>query len=205
MDLKTLNAMPSIQKRKRRKRVGRGPGSGIGKTCGRGHKGAGSRSGYRKLDYYEGGNIPMIRRFPKRGFSNAMFKTRYAIVHLGDLNRFEDGAAITQETLQLKGLVSNPLDGIKLLSDGELTRSGLTVTVHRASAKARAKLEAAGGTLTELIPRKKHKPTAREFALRAKAKAAEAAAKGGKAKGGKTKGGKKTKGEKPGKPKGKKG
>lgn len=173
MDLKTLRALPSITKRKRPKRVGRGPGSGVGKTCGRGHKGAGARSGNKLLDYYEGGQMPLYRRFPKRGFSNAMFKKTYAVLNLTVFNAFGDDASITPQTLQKKGLVKNLRDGLKILGDGELTVKNLKVTAHRFSKSAKARLEAAGCTVTETAPAKPKNPTARDFKRWADEKAAK--------------------------------
>ncbi|MHC4393800.1 MAG: 50S ribosomal protein L15, partial [Planctomycetota bacterium] len=142
MDLKTLNALPSITPKKNERRIGRGTGSGWGKTSGRGHKGARSRSGAKIRDYYEGGQMPLQRRFPKRGFTNAPFRTRYAILNLSDLNCFEDGAAVTPELFKKTGLIKQPLDGIKILGDGDFERKNLDITAHRFSKSAIAKLEA---------------------------------------------------------------
>ncbi len=159
MDLKTLNALPSIRKRKPRKRVGRGTGSGTGKTAGRGHKGQGQRSGRRIMDYYQGGQMPLQRRMPKRGFKNALFTRRYVVINVRDLNRFEEGAEVTHDSLRKIGLVTELEDGVKILGDGELEVKGLKVSVARASKSAIAKIEAAGGSVTELHkPNKPRKP-----------------------------------------------
>lgn len=132
-----------------RKRVGRGPGSGHGKTAGRGSKGQKSRSGYRHQRGFEGGQMPLHRRVPKRGFTN-IFRIEYDIVNISDLNRFEAGAAVTPESLAGMRLArkSRP---VKILGDGAIDRA-LTVSAHKFSAGARARIEAAGGRC-EVIPR----------------------------------------------------
>jgi len=146
MDLNKLSPMPGS--RKNRKRVGRGPGSGLGKTCGRGQKGQKSRSGGKIPVWFEGGQMPLARRLPKRGFYNR-FATRLAEVNVGSLTKFEAGATIGLAQLLEAGLVKQPGDGVKLLGNGEIDRA-LTVQVNRISKGARAKFEAAGGTV-ELI------------------------------------------------------
>ena len=126
-----------------KKRVGRGPGSGHGKTAGRGHKGQGSRSGYRHQRGFEGGQMPLHRRVPKRGFTN-IFRVEYDIVNLGDLaERFEAGASVTPETLATARLArkSRP---VKILGDGEIKKA-LNVSAHKFSASAKASIEKAGG------------------------------------------------------------
>ena len=125
-----------------RKRLGRGPGSGHGKTAGRGNKGQKSRSGYRHQRGFEGGQMPLHRRVPKRGFTN-IFRVEYDIVNLSDLDRFEAGQAVTPETLAGARLArkSRP---VKILGDGEIAKA-LTVSAHKFSANAQAKIEAAGG------------------------------------------------------------
>jgi large subunit ribosomal protein L15 len=135
-----------------RKRVGRGCGSGLGKTAGRGTKGQKSRSGGGTAPWFEGGQMPLQRRIPKRGFTN-IFKTRYSIVNVNDLERFDVGSQIGPQELLQTGLVKSFHDGIKLLGDGDLTRA-FTVQVHKASAVAVSKVEAAGGRV-ELIPLRK--------------------------------------------------
>ncbi|MEJ5375613.1 MAG: 50S ribosomal protein L15 [bacterium] len=134
---------PAPGSRKRRKRVGRGEGSGHGKTSCRGSKGQKARSGGQVPPGFEGGQMPLQRRLPKRGFKSP-FKKHYAIVHVGDLDRFEPGSILDPQALMGSGLVKKLEDGVKLLSDGEVTRA-LTVRVHKVSDKARAKIEAAGG------------------------------------------------------------
>lgn len=131
--------------RKRVKRVGRGPGSGHGKTAGRGHKGQKARSGGKVSPWFEGGQLPLHRRVPKRGFRNP-FKKVYAIVNLKDLDRFEAGTKVTPVLLEEAGLVKNSLDGIKVLGEGELTKP-LHVLAHKFSRSAVQKIQEAGGTV----------------------------------------------------------
>ena len=126
-------------------RVGRGHGSGNGKTAGKGHKGQNARSGGGVRPGFEGGQMPLYRRLPKRGFNNYNFATNYAIVNLSDLERkFEDGAVIDTEALIAAGLVKNQYDGVKVLGDGELTKK-FTVKAAAFSKSATEKIEAAGG------------------------------------------------------------
>ena len=127
-----------------RKRVGRGVGSGLGKTSGKGHKGQNARSGGGVRPGFEGGQLPLFRRLPKRGFSNANFKTEYAVINLSDLNRFEDGAVVTPELLKEMGLVKNQLDGIKVLGNGTLEHK-ITVKAHKFSKRALEEIEKLGG------------------------------------------------------------
>lgn len=131
--------------RKRVKRVGRGPGSGHGKTAGRGHKGQKARSGGKVSPWFEGGQLPLHRRVPKRGFRNP-FKKVYAIVNLKDLDRFEAGTKVTPVLLEEAGLVKNSLDGIKVLGEGELTKP-LHILAHKFSRSAVQKIQEAGGTV----------------------------------------------------------
>ena len=133
----------------RRKVVGRGPGSGHGKTSTRGEKGQKARSGGGVHMWFEGGQTPLYKRLPRRGFSNAKFATKYAIVNVSDLNRFKDGDVVTPELLKESGLVKKELDGIKILGNGELTKK-LTVKANKFSDSARAKIENIGGK-TEVI------------------------------------------------------
>ena len=127
-----------------RKRVGRGIGSGLGKTSGKGHKGQNARSGGGVRPGFEGGQLPLFRRLPKRGFSNAKFKTEYAVINLSDLNRFEDGAVVTPELLKEMGLVKQQLDGIKVLGNGTLEKK-LVVKAHKFSNVAQEQIEKLGG------------------------------------------------------------
>ena len=127
-----------------KKRVGRGVGSGLGKTSGKGHKGQNARSGGGVRQGFEGGQLPLFRRLPKRGFSNAMFKTRYAVINLSDLNKFEDGAVVTPELLSEMGLVKKQLDGIKVLGNGKLEKK-LVVKAHKFSNVAKEQIEKLGG------------------------------------------------------------
>ena len=127
-----------------KKRVGRGIGSGLGKTSGKGHKGQNARSGGGVRQGFEGGQLPLFRRLPKRGFSNAMYKTRYAVINLSDLNKFEDGAVVTPELLSEMGLVKKQLDGIKVLGNGKLEKK-LVVRAHRFSDVAKEQIEKLGG------------------------------------------------------------
>jgi large subunit ribosomal protein L15 len=126
-----------------RKRVGRGPGSGHGKTAGRGNKGQKSRSGYRHQRGFEGGQMPLHRRVPKRGFTN-IFRTEYDVVNLSALDRFDAGESVTPETLTERRLAHGRRP-VKILGDGELKKA-LTVSAHKFSASAKSRIEAAGGT-----------------------------------------------------------
>ena len=129
--------------RKKKKRIGRGTGS-TGKTSGRGHKGASSRSGWGGLTFYEGGQMPLFRRLPRRGFTNARFKTVYQVVNIHQLNRFEDGQTVDREALVEAGLI-NAQDGeIKILASGELEKK-LVVEAQKFSQTAKEKIEAKGG------------------------------------------------------------
>ena len=126
-----------------KKRVGRGSGSGLGKTSGRGQKGQKARSGGSINPVFEGGQLPLYRRIPKRGFKNAKFKTVYAVINLSDLNVFEDGTVVTPALLKDTGLVKNQLDGIKVLGNGTLEKK-LTVKANKFSASALEKIKEAG-------------------------------------------------------------
>lgn len=132
-------------KSKARKRLGRGAGTGQGKTCGRGHKGAGSRAGSTSVSLFEGGQMPLFRRIPKRGFSNYKFAARYEVVNVSQLERFDEGAYIDVEKLSDAGLVDGLKSKVKILGDGELTKK-LQVTAHKFSKAAEQKILASGGT-----------------------------------------------------------
>jgi large subunit ribosomal protein L15 len=147
MRLQDLAPPPGAKKD--RKRVGRGAGSGLGKTAGKGHKGQKARSGGGTPPWFEGGQMPLQRRIPKRGFTN-IFKKQYSIINVDDLQRFSSGAEVGPMQLLQSGLVNSIGDGIKLLGDG-LVEHPFTVQVHKASAAAIRKIEAAGGRV-ELIP-----------------------------------------------------
>ncbi len=125
------------------KRIGRGHGSGQGKTAGKGHKGQKARAGRGMRPGFEGGQMPLQRRVPKRGFNN-IFATRYAIVNLAALNKFENGAVVDTEALKAAGLVKNSYDGVKILGNGSLEKN-LTVKAAAFSESAKSKIEAAGG------------------------------------------------------------
>ena len=126
-----------------KKRVGLGSGSGLGKTCGRGQKGQKARSGGSINPVFEGGQLPLYRRLPKRGFTNGKFRTRYAVINLSDLNVFEDGTVVTPALLKETGVIKNQLDGIKVLSNGKLERK-LTIQAHKFSTTALEKIEESG-------------------------------------------------------------
>ena len=128
---------------KSKKRVGRGIGSGLGKTSGKGHKGQNARSGGGVRPGFEGGQLPLFRRLSKRGFNNYNFRTVYAVVNVGDLERFEDGTTVTIEMLKESGLVNKELDGIKILGNGKLTKK-LTVKANKFSNTAKEKIESVG-------------------------------------------------------------
>jgi large subunit ribosomal protein L15 len=150
MRLHDLKPRPGAKHR--RKRLGQGESSGHGKTSGRGGKGQTARSGSSIRIGFEGGQMPLIRRIPKRGFNNARFTTRYLPVNVEALNCFEEGARVDEPALRAKGLVNGRGDGVKVLGDGELNRK-LTVCAHAFSASARAKIEAKGGTCEIAGPR----------------------------------------------------
>lgn len=139
---------PSVGSRKERKRKGRGIGTGNGKTAGKGHKGQNARSGGGVRPGFEGGQMPIFRRLPKRGFNNPN-RTEYAIVNLDTLNRFEEGTEVTPALLVESGVVKNEKSGIKVLGKGNLEHK-LTVKAHKFSGSAKEAIEAAGGT-TEVV------------------------------------------------------
>jgi large subunit ribosomal protein L15 len=147
MNLSDIKLTPNY--RRRRKIVGRGTGSQSGKTSGRGQKGAGSRSGYKAKRFYEGGQMPLFRRIPKRGFTNALFKQEYGIINVGELNEFASGSVVSLKDLQAKGLLKDPKAGLKVLGDGEL-KVALTVEAKQFSKSAREKIEKAGGQVKEI-------------------------------------------------------
>jgi len=146
MDLSNLK--PPKGAKKGPKRIGRGEGSGHGKTSCRGHKGQKARSGAKISPGFEGGQMPIQRRLPKRGFRN-VFGKRYAIIHVKDLNGFGEGVIVDASTLRERGLVKGHFDGIKVLSDGEIHHP-VTLKVQSYSKKAREKIEAAGGRILEV-------------------------------------------------------
>ncbi|WP_321530913.1 50S ribosomal protein L15 [uncultured Desulfuromonas sp.] len=146
MDLSNLS--PAAGSVKNRKRIGRGPGSGTGKTAARGHKGQNSRSGGGVKPGFEGGQMPLQRRLPKRGFTPLDRKV-YALVNLRDLETLEAGSVVDAESLIKAGLIKAVKDGVKILGDGELTKS-LTVKAQKFSKSAVAKIEAAGGQIEEI-------------------------------------------------------
>ena len=131
---------------KKRKIVGRGRGSGLGKTSGKGHKGQNARSGGGVRPVFEGGQTPLYRRLPKRGFNNAQFATVYAVINVSDLNRFENGTVVSPALLKEVGLVKNQLDGIKVLGNGELTKK-LTIQANKFSKTAVEKIEKSGSKI----------------------------------------------------------
>ncbi|MBQ3142099.1 MAG: 50S ribosomal protein L15 [Bacilli bacterium] len=142
MKLHELNNHPGSTKR--RKIVGRGPGSGRGKTSGRGEKGQKARSGASIPVYFEGGQNPLYKRIPRRGFSNKRFETKYAVINVEDFNKFEDGTVITPELLKETGLVKKSLSGIKVLGNGELKKK-ITVKANVFTNTAINKIESIGG------------------------------------------------------------
>jgi large subunit ribosomal protein L15 len=153
-----------IHRRKKRKRIGRGIGSGHGKTSSKGHKGHASRQGFKLSPIFEGGQMPLARRVPKRGFVNGAFKRSYAIVNLASLEtRYDAGTVVDEQALRAHGLVKgHDFDGIKILGDGALTKS-LEVHATKFSASAAAKIAAAGGK-TVVVPYKPHAVRARPSA-----------------------------------------
>ena len=162
-----------IGKYKARKRIGRGRGSGTGKTSGRGHKGAASRSGYSRRPSFEGGQTPYFRRIPKRGFSNSAFRTEYHIVNVAALqDRFEAGASVDAAALVKAGLIRNTKLPVKILAHGDITVK-LNVTADKFSGSAATKIETAGGSVTLVPPKKKW---TREYSKKVKAPKATASA-----------------------------
>ncbi len=142
------NLKPKKGARHAKKRVGRGPGSGHGKTAARGEKGQKSRSGFSRMLGFEGGQMPLHRRLPKRGFTN-IFKKEHAVVNLRDLERFDNGALVDESALRQAGLVKGKNDGIKVLGHGKLTKK-LTVHATKFSETAKKAIEAAGGSCQEI-------------------------------------------------------
>lgn len=147
--MKLHELSPAEGSKKSVKRIGRGAASGQGKTAGKGHKGAKARSGYSRRPGFEGGQMPLQRRLPKRGFNN-IFRTEYAVVNVAALEeRFESGATVDAESLKACGLIKKELDGVKVLGNGDITKA-LTVKVSAISESAKTKIEAAGGKVEVL-------------------------------------------------------
>ena len=145
-----LESLPKTKEMKSKKIVGRGPGSGMGKTSTHGEKGQKARSGVSISAWFQGGQSPLYRRLPKRGFNNARFRREYAVINLSDLDKyFNDGDEVTPEVLKSRGIIKKQLDGVKVLANGELKKK-LTVKAHRFSSVAVTKIEAAGGK-TEVV------------------------------------------------------
>ena len=142
--MKLHELKPNEGATKAKKRLGRGTASGTGKTSGKGHKGQNARSGGGVRPGFEGGQLPLFRRLPKRGFSNAMFKKEYATINVSDLNKFEDGAVVTPELLKEMGLLKKQLAGVKVLGNGNLDKK-ITVKANNFSASAVEKIENKGG------------------------------------------------------------
>jgi large subunit ribosomal protein L15 len=147
MDLKTVCSKGT--KYRQKKRIARGTGSGSGKTAGRGHKGRGSRSGASRRPGYEGGQMPIYRRVPKRGFTNARFRTEYTIINIDKLTAFADGETVDLAIVLERGLATMVTKNLKVLGNGDLTRK-LTVRAQKFSKAAREKIEGAGGSVVEL-------------------------------------------------------
>lgn len=145
--LKLNNLSPEKGARRNKKRIGRGPGSGFGKTAGRGHKGARSRSGYSSKPGFEGGQMPLHRRLPKRGFTN-IFKKEYRIVSLNDLDTFDAGTVIDRQALLDAGIIKDRDVLVKVLANGEISKA-VTVDLDKMSQTASEKITAAGGTVKE--------------------------------------------------------
>jgi large subunit ribosomal protein L15 len=155
MDLTQVHE--GVTKRKAKKRVGRGIGSGHGKTSSRGHKGQYASAGAKMFGgAFEGGQMPLFRRLPKRGFSHASWDRTYHVVNVGDLDRFDEGATIDQAALKKAGLAKGPAFGVRILGNGEVTKK-LTVSAHHFSKSALEKITAKGGTANVIPPPKKPK------------------------------------------------
>ena len=145
-----LESLPKTKELKENKRVGRGPGSGMGKTSTHGEKGQKARSGVSISAWFQGGQSPLYRRIPKRGFKNTRFETKYAVINLSDLDKyFNDGDVVTPEVLKERGIIKKQLSGVKVLANGTLTKK-LTIKAHRFSSIAVTKIEESGGK-TEVI------------------------------------------------------
>ena len=144
MGLNSLRPAKGSGAGRERKRVGRGLGSGLGKTSGRGEKGQKSRSGFSHRDGFEGGQMPLHRRVPKRGFTNARFRKEFAEINLERLEVFDAGSIVTPEVLLKRGMIKNLRDGLKVLAKGTVTKA-LTVRAHKFSAKAQEQIAGAGG------------------------------------------------------------
>ena len=155
MNLKTVCSKGT--KHRNMRRVGRGIGSGNGKTAGRGHKGWGARSGSSRRPGYEGGQMPLYRRVPKRGFTNARFRVDYTVINVDRLEGFDDGAEVTLDAVRERGLVGVSSPFLKVLGNGSLTKK-LTVKAQRFSKTAREKITAAGGTALLIGPRGEERP-----------------------------------------------
>jgi large subunit ribosomal protein L15 len=155
MDLSTVHE--GINRRTQKKRVGRGIGSGMGKTSTRGAKGQWASAGAKKPSpVFEGGQMPLFRRIPKRGFSHATWDESFHIVNVGDLERFDNGATVDAAALKTARLAKGPADGVRILGNGELSKK-LTVKAHHFSKSAKEKIEAKGGTCEVILPPKKPK------------------------------------------------
>ena len=141
--MKLLELERNIGATQAKKRVGRGSGSGLGKTSGRGQKGQKARSGGGVNPVFEGGQLPLYRRIPKRGFKNAMFKTRYAVINVEELNAFEDGTVVSPALLKEAGIIKNQLDGVKVLGNGKLEKK-LTIQANKFSTSALDKIKESG-------------------------------------------------------------
>lgn len=141
MKLHELEA--NIGAKQTKKRVGRGPGSGLGKTCGKGQKGQKARSGASINPVFEGGQLPLYRRLPKRGFSNHLFRKEYAVINVEDLNKFENGTVVTPALLKEKGIIKKQLKGIKVLGNGKLEKK-LTIQAHKFTTSALEKIKESG-------------------------------------------------------------
>ena len=155
MDLSKVHE--GVKKLRGKKRVGRGPGSGHGKTASRGAKGQWASAGAKKPSpVFEGGQMPLFRRIPKRGFSHATWDESFHIVNVGDLERFDNGTTVDAAALKTARLAKGPADGVRILGNGELSKK-LTVKAHHFSKSAKEKIEAKGGTCEVILPPKKPK------------------------------------------------
>ena len=180
------NLRPRPGSKHRVKRLGIGESSGHGKTSGKGHKGQKARSGGSIRLGFEGGQMPLIRRLPKRGFNNAAFHKNYALVNLDDLNAFEAGSTVTEQMLRDSKVIRGNFYGVKVLGNGEL-KHGLTIEADKISASARQKIESAGGTVTLREPKAPNGPrfaASGDAGASAEAKPKKSAAKKSSAKGG---------------------
>jgi large subunit ribosomal protein L15 len=167
--MKLTDLSPAEGSKRKKRRIGRGNGSNRGTTAGKGSKGQRARSGSKRRAWFEGGQMPLLRRVPKRGFTNK-FRTVYSIINVGQLNDFDEGTEVTPALLRQAGILPKADRPVKILSDGELSKK-LTIKAHKTSARALEKIQAAGGAFVALVEEKVEAPSARKAAASKEEKA----------------------------------